>query len=57
MTGKTNLTYEEALVSERKATEKVLSFPKEFMGPVLHMVQFSTLLTPELHLLLLHVFA
>lgn len=31
------------MVSERKATEKVQQFPKEFMGPVLHMVQLSTL--------------
>lgn len=44
MSGKTNLTYEEAIVSERKATEKVQQFPKEFMGPVLHMVQFSAFL-------------
>ncbi|CAM6024856.1 unnamed protein product [Sphagnum balticum] len=41
VSGKSNLTYEEAVVSERKATEKVQQFPKEFMGPVLHLVQFS----------------
>lgn len=46
MSGKMNLTYEEALVSERKATEKVQQFPKEFMGPVLRMVQFSMFLPP-----------
>ena len=40
-TGKINLTYEEALLSEVKATEKVQQFPKEFMGPVLRLVQFS----------------
>lgn len=44
VSGKMNLTYEEALVSERKATEKVQQFPKEFMGPVLRMVQFSMFL-------------
>ncbi|KAL2653139.1 hypothetical protein R1flu_021267 [Riccia fluitans] len=48
VTGKQNLTYEEALVSEQKATEKVQQFPKEFMGPVLSMVQFSPLRTDEL---------
>ncbi|KAG0569549.1 hypothetical protein KC19_6G098800 [Ceratodon purpureus] len=48
VSGKTNLTYEEALVSERKATEKVQQFPKEFMGPVLHMVQLSPLRIDEL---------
>ncbi|KAJ7528779.1 hypothetical protein O6H91_15G019500 [Diphasiastrum complanatum] len=42
VTGKTNLTYEKALVSEHKAAQRV-SFPKEFMGPVLHIVQFSEL--------------
>ncbi|XP_020111994.1 DDT domain-containing protein DDB_G0282237 isoform X2 [Ananas comosus] len=41
--GKTNLTYEEALVSEQRAVEKVQQFPKELMAPVLHMVQYSTL--------------
>jgi hypothetical protein len=41
VTGKGNLTYEEALLSEAKATEKVQQFPKEFMGPVLQLVQFS----------------
>lgn len=39
--GKTNLTYEEALVSEHRAVEKVQQFPKELMAPVLHMVQYS----------------
>lgn len=51
VSGKSNLTYEEAIVSEQKANEKVQQFPKEFMGPVLHMVQFSLftpLLTPFL---------
>jgi hypothetical protein len=44
VSGKTNLTYEEALVSERRATEKVQHFPKELIGPVLRMVQFSEFL-------------
>ncbi|XP_043709053.1 DDT domain-containing protein DDB_G0282237-like [Telopea speciosissima] len=43
VTGKTSLTYEEALVSEQRATEKVQQFPKELMEPVLHMIQFSML--------------
>lgn len=43
ITGKTNLTYEEALVSEQLATQKAQLFPKELVAPVLHMVQFSTL--------------
>ncbi|XP_073013185.1 uncharacterized protein [Typha latifolia] len=43
VTGKTNLTYEEALVSEHRAAEKVQQFPKELVAPVLHMVQYSTL--------------
>ncbi|KAK9095902.1 hypothetical protein Sjap_021399 [Stephania japonica] len=42
-TGKTNLTYEEALVSEQRATEKIQQFPEELVSPVLHMIQFSTL--------------
>ncbi|XP_076900697.1 uncharacterized protein LOC143554917 [Bidens hawaiensis] len=42
-TGKTNLTYEEALVSEKQANEKVQQFPKELMEPVLRDVQFSML--------------
>ncbi|CAM6129493.1 unnamed protein product [Calypogeia fissa] len=48
VTGKQNLTYEEALVSERRATEQVQHFPKEFMGPVLSIVQFSPLRLDEL---------
>ncbi|XP_078172356.1 DDT domain-containing protein isoform X2 [Carex rostrata] len=43
VTGKSNLTYEEALVSEHRAYEKVQQFPKELVGPVLHMIQYSTL--------------
>ncbi|MQM01478.1 hypothetical protein Taro_034233 [Colocasia esculenta] len=41
-TGKTGLTYEEALVSERRANEKVQQIPKELVAPILHMVQYST---------------
>ncbi|KAL4183968.1 hypothetical protein AMTRI_Chr11g101010 [Amborella trichopoda] len=43
VTGKTKLTYEEALISEQNATKKVQQFHKELMEPVLLMVQFSTL--------------
>ncbi|XP_057817503.2 uncharacterized protein LOC131030630 isoform X1 [Cryptomeria japonica] len=48
VTGKTNLTYEEALVSERCATEKVQQFPKDLIGLVLRNIQFSTLRLKEL---------
>lgn len=41
VTGKSNLTYEEALVSEHRATENVQQFPKDLMPRVLHMIQFS----------------
>ncbi|ONK57685.1 uncharacterized protein A4U43_C09F3020 [Asparagus officinalis] len=47
-TGKTNLTYEQALVSERRAAEKVQQFPKELMNPVLQMIQYSTLTLKDL---------
>ncbi|KAL8096409.1 uncharacterized protein LOC141698336 isoform X2 [Apium graveolens] len=43
VTGKSNLTYEEALVSEQKVIEKVQQFPSELVGPVLREVQFSML--------------
>lgn len=46
--GKSNLTYEEALESERKTTEKVQQFPREFMGPVLQLVQYSMLRIEDL---------
>ncbi|XP_026662028.2 DDT domain-containing protein DDB_G0282237-like isoform X2 [Phoenix dactylifera] len=48
VTGKTNLTYEEAFVSERRAMEKVQQFPKELMAPVLHMIQYSSLSLKDL---------
>nr|GEY48930.1 DDT domain-containing protein [Tanacetum cinerariifolium] len=47
-TGKSNLTYEEALVSEKQANEKIQQFPKELMEPVLRDVQFSMLHLKEL---------
>nr|XP_043638547.1 DDT domain-containing protein DDB_G0282237 [Erigeron canadensis] len=47
-TGKLNLTYEEALVSEKQASEKVQQFPKELMEPVLREVQFSMLTLRDL---------
>jgi hypothetical protein len=40
-TGKTNLTYEEALLSEQRANEKIQQFPKAYIKPVLELVQFS----------------
>lgn len=43
-TGKGNLTYEEALVSEQHATEKVQELPNELLAPVLHTIQFSKFL-------------
>ncbi|KAG4998887.1 hypothetical protein JHK87_019959 [Glycine soja] len=43
VTGKTGLTYEEALVSEQLATEKVQQFPKELMTVALSIIQYSML--------------
>ncbi|CAL0330057.1 unnamed protein product [Lupinus luteus] len=43
VSGKTSLTYEEALVSEQHATEKVKQFPKELMTPALKIIQYSML--------------
>ncbi|XAR73096.1 hypothetical protein NMG60_11006939 [Bertholletia excelsa] len=48
ITGKTNLTYEEALVSERRAMEKVQHFPQDLVEPVLRHVQFSMLTLRDL---------
>ncbi|KAL3844805.1 hypothetical protein ACJIZ3_002208 [Penstemon smallii] len=42
-TGKSNLTYEEALVSENKASERIQNIPIEYVAPVLRDVQFSML--------------
>lgn len=44
LTGKSNLTYEEALVSEKAAGKEAQRFPKELMAPVLRDVQFSNFL-------------
>lgn len=41
VSGKTNLTYEEALLSEEHATEKTHMFPKELMAPALQIIQYS----------------
>lgn len=41
ISGKANLTFEEALVSEKHATEKVQEIPKELVGPALHIIQYS----------------
>ncbi|KAJ7957110.1 DDT domain-containing protein [Quillaja saponaria] len=43
VTGKTGLTYEEALVSEKRGTEKIQQFPKELMAPALRIIQYSML--------------
>ncbi|KAJ8442237.1 hypothetical protein Cgig2_005177 [Carnegiea gigantea] len=43
VTGKSNLTYEEALISEQRAAEKVQQFPGELIEPVLRIVQYSML--------------
>ncbi|XWS41143.1 hypothetical protein CRYUN_Cryun17cG0054800 [Craigia yunnanensis] len=42
-TGKSNSTYEEALVSEKHATQKVQQLPNELVAPALHIIQFSML--------------
>ncbi|KAH7435686.1 hypothetical protein KP509_06G075300 [Ceratopteris richardii] len=55
-TGKNDLTYEEALESERKAAETVQQFPNEFMGPVLKLVQFSMLRNEDLINVILNAF-
>ncbi|KAK2966250.1 hypothetical protein RJ640_008233 [Escallonia rubra] len=48
VSAKCNLTYEEALVSEKRAAEKVQQFPKELVVPVLRDVQFSMLTLKDL---------
>ncbi|KAG8383925.1 hypothetical protein BUALT_Bualt04G0064700 [Buddleja alternifolia] len=42
-TGKGNLTYEEALASEEKASIRIQNIPIEYVAPVLHDVQYSML--------------
>lgn len=48
VTGKVSLTYEEALVSEKRAAEKVQQFPKDLMAPALHVIQYSMLSLKDL---------
>lgn len=43
ISGKSYLTYEEALVSEKRAIEKVQQFPQELVAPMLSIIQFSML--------------
>ncbi|XP_009122481.1 DDT domain-containing protein DDB_G0282237 [Brassica rapa] len=47
-TGKTSLTYEEALDSEKLASKKVQTLPRELVAPALHIIQFSTLSLKDL---------
>ncbi|KAK4416611.1 hypothetical protein Salat_2486600 [Sesamum alatum] len=42
-TGKGNLTYEEALASEDKASKRIQNIPTQYVAPVLRDVQFSML--------------
>ncbi|KAL3528188.1 hypothetical protein ACH5RR_012844 [Cinchona calisaya] len=48
VTGRGNLTYEEALISERNAIQKVQQIPKELIPLVLSDVQFSMLTLKDL---------
>ncbi|KAJ6857987.1 DDT domain-containing protein [Populus alba x Populus x berolinensis] len=48
VSGKVNLTYEEALVSEKHATKKVPEIPEELMAMALHTIQFSMLSLKDL---------
>ncbi|KAK3158196.1 hypothetical protein QOZ80_2AG0134040 [Eleusine coracana subsp. coracana] len=48
VSGKSNLTFEEALVSEHNAMEKAQKLPAELMAYVLRMTQYSTLGLNEL---------
>ncbi|QCE15073.1 hypothetical protein DEO72_LG11g2081 [Vigna unguiculata] len=43
VTGKTGLTYEEALVSEKHGAEKVQQIPEELIAPALRIIQYSML--------------
>ncbi|KAL0648358.1 hypothetical protein Bca4012_046649 [Brassica carinata] len=47
-TGKTSLTYEEALDSEKLASKKVQTLPRELVAPALRIIQFSTLSLKDL---------
>lgn len=48
VSGKVSLTYEEALVSEKQAAEKVQQFPKELTAPALKIIQYSMLSLKDL---------
>ncbi|KAG5031823.1 hypothetical protein AAZX31_06G152600 [Glycine max] len=43
ITGKSGLTYEEALVSEKHAAEKVQQIPEELVAPALRIIHYSML--------------
>ncbi|KAL1196330.1 Homeobox-DDT domain protein RLT2 [Cardamine amara subsp. amara] len=47
-TGKTSLTYEEALNSEKQASKKVQTLARELVEPALRIIQFSTLSLKDL---------
>ncbi|KAJ4908630.1 DDT domain-containing protein [Raphanus sativus] len=47
-TGKTSLTYEEALESEKLASKKVQTLPGVLVAPALRLIQFSTLSLKDL---------
>ncbi|XP_066345771.1 uncharacterized protein [Miscanthus floridulus] len=48
VSGKSKLTYKEALVCEQQAAAKAEQLPKELMAPVLRMIQHSTLSLTDL---------
>ncbi|CAD6263623.1 unnamed protein product [Miscanthus lutarioriparius] len=48
VSGKSKLTYKEALVCEQQAAAKAQQLPKERMAPVLQMIQHSTLSLTDL---------
>ncbi|KHN47428.1 DDT domain-containing protein [Glycine soja] len=41
ITGKSGLTYEEALVSEKHAAEKVQQIPEELVAPALRIIHYN----------------
>jgi hypothetical protein len=41
VSGKSKLTYKEALICEQQAAAKAQQLPKELMAPVLRMIQHS----------------
>ncbi|MBA0814282.1 hypothetical protein Gohar_020122 [Gossypium harknessii] len=59
-TGKSNLTYEEAMVTEKNAIQKVQQLPNDLVAPALRIIQFSknqstTLLTKALVVILIRL--